>query len=144
MGPGLLVPPADSECPIGKVALRWGWPGFVIEKNLCALSCFSYVQLLATLWTVAGQASLSMGFSRQEYWILLTQGLNLGLMSPALTGGFFTTSPTWKVHRRNYSASKTGKGTFGRQLCWFLWFPVSSCTKRRLEVANDPRSKQSS
>ena len=32
------------------------------------LSRFSHVQLFATLWTVAHQASLSMGFSRQEYW----------------------------------------------------------------------------
>ena len=32
------------------------------------LSCFSHVQLFATLWTVAFQAPLSMGFSRQEYW----------------------------------------------------------------------------
>ena len=30
------------------------------------LSCFIHVQLLATLWTVALQAPLSMGFSRQE------------------------------------------------------------------------------
>ena len=29
------------------------------------LSRFSHVQLFATLWTVAHQASLSMGFSRQ-------------------------------------------------------------------------------
>ena len=28
----------------------------------------SRVQLFATPWTVACQASLSMGFSRQEYW----------------------------------------------------------------------------
>ena len=28
----------------------------------------SRVQLLATLWTAAHQAPLSMGFSRQEYW----------------------------------------------------------------------------
>ena len=28
----------------------------------------SRVQLFATLWTVAYQASPSMGFSRQEYW----------------------------------------------------------------------------
>ena len=28
----------------------------------------SPVQLFATLWTVAHQASLSMRFSRQEYW----------------------------------------------------------------------------
>ena len=29
---------------------------------------FSHVQLLATSWTAAYQAPLSMGFSRQEYW----------------------------------------------------------------------------
>ena len=32
------------------------------------LSRFSRVQLFATLWTVARQAPLSVGFSRQEYW----------------------------------------------------------------------------
>ena len=32
------------------------------------LSHFSRIQLCATLWTVAYQAPLSMGFSRQEYW----------------------------------------------------------------------------
>ena len=32
------------------------------------LGCFSCVRLFATLWTVAPQAPLSMGFSRQEYW----------------------------------------------------------------------------
>ena len=32
------------------------------------LSHFISVQLFATLWTVAHQASLSMGFLRQEYW----------------------------------------------------------------------------
>ena len=32
------------------------------------LSHFSHVQLFATLRTVACQALLSMGFSRQEYW----------------------------------------------------------------------------
>ena len=36
------------------------------EENL--LSHLSCVQLFATPWTVARQASLSMGFSRQEYW----------------------------------------------------------------------------
>ena len=37
---------------------------------MCAhtLSHFSRVQLFATLWSVARQAPLSMGFSRQEYW----------------------------------------------------------------------------
>ena len=32
------------------------------------LSPFSHVQHFASLWTVAHQAPLSMGFSRQEYW----------------------------------------------------------------------------
>ena len=32
------------------------------------LSCSSQVQLFVTPWTVAHQAPLSMGFSRQEYW----------------------------------------------------------------------------
>ena len=32
------------------------------------LLCFGHVQLFATPWTVACQASLSMGVSRQEHW----------------------------------------------------------------------------
>ena len=35
--------------------------------GMCAW-LLSHVQLFATLWTVACQAPLSMGFSRQEYW----------------------------------------------------------------------------
>ena len=35
---------------------------------LATLSRFSHVQHFATLWTVARQTPLSMGFSRQEYW----------------------------------------------------------------------------
>ena len=35
----------------------------------CELTCrFSRVRLFTTLWTVARQAPLSMGFSKQEYW----------------------------------------------------------------------------
>ena len=36
--------------------------------SVCALSHFSCVQLFVTLWSVAHQAPLSMGFSRQEHW----------------------------------------------------------------------------
>ena len=35
---------------------------------ISVLSLFSHVWLFATLWTVACQVPLSMGFSRQEYW----------------------------------------------------------------------------
>ena len=67
------------------------------------LSLLSCVQLFATPWTVACQAPLSMGFSRQEDW----SGLpcpspgdlpNPGIeptspAAPALQGGFFTDEP---------------------------------------------------
>ena len=51
------------------------------------MKSFSYVQLFVTPWTVAYQVSLSVGFSRQEYWsgllflrgIFPTQGSNPGL-----------------------------------------------------------------
>ena len=71
------------------------------------LSHFSHVQFFAALWTVAHQASLSMGFSRQEYWSglpcppprnLPNPGIEpTSLMSPALAGRFFTTSATWEA-----------------------------------------------
>jgi len=35
---------------------------------VCAFSHLSRVQCFTTLWTVACQAPLSMGFFRQEYW----------------------------------------------------------------------------
>ena len=36
--------------------------------DLCMHACFSSIWLFVTLWTVAHQAPLSMGFSSQEYW----------------------------------------------------------------------------
>ena len=35
---------------------------------MCMSSCFSRVQLFATLWTVILHAPQSMGLLRQEYW----------------------------------------------------------------------------
>ncbi|CAI9158760.1 unnamed protein product [Rangifer tarandus platyrhynchus] len=68
------------------------------------LSC-SVMSDSATPWTAARQAPLPMGFSRQEYWSglpcpppgdLPDPGIEpTSLMSPALAGGFFTTSTTW-------------------------------------------------
>ena len=62
----------------------------------CMLSCFSHVQLIATLWTEAHQAHLSLEFSRQEYWSVLPcpppgdlpdPGIKpMSLTSPALIG----------------------------------------------------------
>ena len=70
---------------------------------VCAQS-LSRVRLFATLWTVALQAPLSMGFPRQEYWSglpcppprdLPNPGIEpMSFMSPALAGWFFTTGAT--------------------------------------------------
>ena len=74
---------------------------------VCMLSCFSRIQLFVTPWTLARQPPLSMGFSRQEYWSglpcpppgdLPNPGIKpTSLASPALAGGFFTTSATWEA-----------------------------------------------
>ena len=40
----------------------------LLNNHVCMLSCFSHVRLFVTPWTIAHQAPLFMGFSRQEYW----------------------------------------------------------------------------
>ena len=71
------------------------------------LSHFSRVQLCVTPRMVAFQASLSIGFSRQEYESglpclppedLPNPGIEpTSLTSPALTVTLFTTSATWEA-----------------------------------------------
>ena len=60
----------------------------------------SHVWLFAATWTVAHQAALSMGFSRQEYWSQLSfpppedlPDPGIEPMSPVLAGRFFTAEP---------------------------------------------------
>ena len=69
----------------------------------CTLNGFSRVWLCATLWSVAHQAPLSMGFSRQEYW---SWSFSRGSSRPrnrtqvshvsCIAGGFFTAEPWGK------------------------------------------------
>ena len=78
-----------------------------VRIHAWVLSRFSCVQLFSSLWSVARQAPLSMGFSRQEYWSglpcpppgdLPDPGIEpASVMSPALTGKLFTTSATWEA-----------------------------------------------
>ena len=89
---------------------------------------FSHVQLFETLWTVARQASLSMGFSRQEYWSgslypppgdLSDTGVEpASLTFPTLAVKFFTTSTTWG----NSAAAAAAAKLF--QSCLTLCDPV--------------------
>ena len=73
----------------------------IIGMNVCAmLSCFSFVWLFVTPWTIAHQAPLFMEFSRQVTWSglpfpspghLPDQGIEPILH--ALSGIFFTNEP---------------------------------------------------
>ena len=85
-----------------------------VQTNV--LTCFSHVQLFATPWTIACQALLSMGFSRQEYWSGLPFPSPADLPNPgvkpashissALARRFFTTSATWETYVAIISLSK--------------------------------------
>ena len=81
---------------------------YILSDLSCAvLSRFSCVWFFAKLWTVACQAPLSIGISRQDYWSGLPHpplgdlpdlGIEpTSLRSAALTGRFFTTSANWEA-----------------------------------------------
>ena len=80
-------------------------PGCLAHRlSVCMLS---HVLLFATLWT-----PLFLRFSKQEYWSgllcptprdLPDPGIkSMSLMSPELTGRFFTTNTTWEAPSTQY------------------------------------------
>ena len=91
-----------SIIPKDRISVSYGNSVF----DFYEVKSLSRVRLFVTPWTAACQAPLSMGFSRQEYWSgwpcpplgdLPNPGIKLtSLTSPALAGGFFTTSTTWE------------------------------------------------
>ena len=81
------------------------------DSRLCCCALLNHVRLFAGPWTVVCQVPLPTSFSRQEYWNgvlfpslvdLSDPGIKLifpaSPVSPALAGGFFTTSTTWEAH----------------------------------------------
>ena len=80
-----------------------------LHECMC-VQLLSRVQLFMTPMTVAQQASLSMGFPRQEQWTglpspplgdLPNPGIKpTSLTSPVLAGGFFITSATWEATKQ--------------------------------------------
>ena len=84
------------------------WPGYVSNNSSYThAQLLSHFQLFETLWTVARQAPLSMGFPRQGYWSglpfpppgdLAYPGIKpMSPGSPALAGGFFQTETPGKL-----------------------------------------------
>ena len=79
------------------------WKESYDKPVLCAQSLQSCLTF-CYLWTVAHQAPLSMGFSREEYQSGLSCPPPVDLpdpgiepASPALAGGFFSTSAIWEA-----------------------------------------------
>ena len=91
----------------------WGRVGVPLQGMLaCVRAVTSVVFDSETLWTVARQASLSMGSSRQEYWSglpfpppgdLLNPGIEHVSCGSCTTGRFFTTEPPGKLPLKGYT-----------------------------------------
>ena len=118
----LIVLKRSRVCPIllfSSISLhsslrKWFWNHFIFFLQhlvlhwwwKCASTCtqsLNCVRLFVTLWTVAHQPCLFMGFPRQEYWsgwLLPSLGHlpkpGIKLVSPALAGRFVTTEPPGK------------------------------------------------
>ena len=102
-----LSGPMDCSLPGSSIhgifqarVLEWGAVAFSVGH-------FSSVQFFATLWTIGARLFCPLEFSRQEYWSGLPcpppgylfdpEIKSKALISPALAGGFFTTSTTWEA-----------------------------------------------
>ena len=95
--------------------------------HACMLSHSVIANSFVTPWTVAHQAPMSMGFSRQEYWSWLLfpppgdhpdPGTEPpSLVSPALAGSFFTTAPPGKPFHTGKQANILGV----RGHLWSTW-----------------------
>ena len=103
------------------ICLPWSDGTRCMGSDMRMLNCFNHVWLYATPWTVAQEAPMSMGFSRQEYQSglpcpslgdLPDPGIKpVSLTSPAMAGGFFTTSTTCLVGCKGNN-SKPGSTCF--------------------------------
>ena len=141
----LCLPPEKSVCRSRRNSEYWTWNNGLVpnwERSTyfkavyCNRASFTYMQNVcvgcsvmsdsATPWTVAHQALLSMGFSRQEYWSglpFLSPGdlPNPGIkpafpVSSTLAGEFFTTEPSGKPFRLHsisqFTVSQTYRADF--------------------------------
>ena len=70
------------------------------------MKSLSHVQLFATPWTVAYQAPLSMGFSRQEYWSGLPFPFPGDLLDPGIESGSPTSEPPGKSFHHSLALVK--------------------------------------
>ena len=96
-------------------------------------SCFRCVQLLATLWTVACQAPLSMGFSRQVYWSGLPCPPLRNLPEPEME----PMSPVFRALQAGYLplCHKGSPYSNSRDPCYCIW--IASMIKQCNGIGGD-------
>ena len=87
---------------------------------MCVLICFSCVWLFSTLWTIACQAPLSVGFSRQEYWSGLPCLPPGGFPNPGFEPASFLCLLHWQVGSLQLALPGKPHGTFTDML-YPLW-----------------------
>ena len=102
---GMAVGIRQVRVRVGRTQGRWNNSGKILKRYLRDRSCYCLVAksclTFGTPWTVAYQAPLSSGFSRQEYWSglpfpspgdLPNPGIEpISPVSPVLAGRFITT-----------------------------------------------------
>ena len=106
---------------------------------------FSRARLLVTPWTVAHQAPLSMGFSRQEYW----SGLPLPFLDKPRQNikkqrYHYGDKCLWS-HSYGFSSSRVQTGEMVHKESWalknwYFWISVGEDSQESLTQQGDPTS----
>ena len=89
----------------------------------CVLGPCSRVWLFETLWTIACQAPLFMGFSRQEYWSALLCSLPGNLPHPGIEPMSLNISCICKWVL--YKLAPPGKSCIEVKVCWHASCPLA-------------------
>ena len=105
---------------------------FILSFTIWKWKCYllSHVRLFATPWTVACQAPLSVGFSREEYW----SGLPFPSLEDLPDSGIKPGSPTLQ-------ADPLPSELAGKPIFYHIWiylvFLIVFCQRRKETLAMD-------
>ena len=106
----------------------------IINRNVAGgAQPLSRVRLFAIPWTVVYQASLSKGFSRQEYWSGLPfpspgdlPNPRIESRSPALPADAFPSEPPGSYSSHQFAVVINIFYQMKSLICW--WFPLVCCS----------------
>ena len=129
--PQLWTLPLQLRSPAGRGCVQdqkktWKFPTYVVT----VVESLHHVQLFANPWTIACQAPLSMGFSRQEYWSGSPFPPPRDLPNPGTdpTTSRINSIPTKGFYRKLFNTNGRLKFFFPKY--WFFFFPRSHPWKK--------------